>query len=401
MNCLPKGETYIMRKMITFEPDDRIAVIAPHPDDECLGASGVLLTAGDKTDIYVLTDGSHGNPDVCIEEEAGIRRRQFENEMEYLKPHYYKWLGFEDKTLSEHPEAADMIDFTPYSKIFLPWTNCFHPDHRAAAQMCIKAIAKQKAVGDVFSYEINAPFYSPAYYIDITSLEQEKRRLIRFHEDQSEQEEISLALNAFRAAQMIRDKHIRFAECFIAVDISEIKQIKHIDDSDAEIIWEFLNERIGNPFGTAGLMGNLYAESTLVSNILQFTYQTALGYSSESYTEAVDSGNYADFASDLAGYGLAQWTLGIRKEKLLAYARSKDVSVGDLGMQLEFLWSELTADYPVTLNILKSSENVQTASDAVLTQFERPRDQSDEVRKKRASFGEIYYERFFRKHNRS
>ena len=76
-----------MRERIVFQDNDRIAVIAPHPDDECLGAGAVLLLAPERTDIFVLTDGSHGNPEKSIEEEAVIRRMQFEAEMEAVRPH--------------------------------------------------------------------------------------------------------------------------------------------------------------------------------------------------------------------------------------------------------------------------------------------------------------------------
>ena len=46
-----------MRERIVFEKNDRIAVIAPHPDDECLGAAAPLILAPDRTDVFVLTDG--------------------------------------------------------------------------------------------------------------------------------------------------------------------------------------------------------------------------------------------------------------------------------------------------------------------------------------------------------
>ena len=55
-----------MRQEIVFTSDDSIAIIAPHPDDECLGAAAALLMAPDRTDVYVLTDGSHGSPDRSI-----------------------------------------------------------------------------------------------------------------------------------------------------------------------------------------------------------------------------------------------------------------------------------------------------------------------------------------------
>lgn len=207
-----------MWEKIEFAPEDRIAIIAPHPDDECLGASAALLMAADRTDVFVLTDGSHGDPKKNVEEEATVRKRQFEAEMDHVKPNRWEWIGIEDTKLKEHQNAADQIDFTPYTKIFLPWLESFHPDHRAAAGICLATIRKQKASAECFTYEVNAPFHRPTHYIDITAVADEKRRLVRFHEDQKEQEQITLSLNEFRGSQMLKHEDIRFAECYLSVD---------------------------------------------------------------------------------------------------------------------------------------------------------------------------------------
>lgn len=165
-------------------------------------------------------------------------------------------------------------------------------------------------------------------------------------------------------------------------------------NSDEKTIWDFLFKKIGNTYGVAGLMGNLYAESSLRSTNLQNTYETSLGYSDASYTSAVDSGKYTNFVRDNAGYGLAQWTYYIRKQNLLNFAKYKNKSIGDLEMQLEFLYEELSKDYVSVLTSLKSSKSVKAASDVVLTQFEKPKDQSDSVKSKRAGFGQVYYDRY-------
>lgn len=203
---------------LIFSKDDRIAVIAPHPDDECLGASAPLLLAPDQTDVFVLTDGSHGNPEMPIEEEALIRKKQFEAEMDFVKPHAFTWLGIEDTKLSLHPEAVRKIDFTPYTVIFLPWLESLHPDHRHATAYCIEAIRSQKAKAACYSYEIFAPFHKPTHFADITDIIEKKQKLIRFHEDQHTQEEIILSLNAFRAAQLFRHENTHFAEAYLKVD---------------------------------------------------------------------------------------------------------------------------------------------------------------------------------------
>lgn len=161
-----------------------------------------------------------------------------------------------------------------------------------------------------------------------------------------------------------------------------------------EKIWNFLKAKSLNNCGVAGLMGNLYAESALRPNNLQNTYETKLGYTDESYTEAVDSGQYTNFATDSAGYGLAQWTYHTRKAALLAFVQSCGASIGDLEAQLNFLWKELSESYKTTLSVLKTAETVKVASDRVLTDFERPADMSDAVKTKRAGYGQTYYDKY-------
>lgn len=160
-----------------------------------------------------------------------------------------------------------------------------------------------------------------------------------------------------------------------------------------EAIWNFLIGKRLNVYAAAGIMGNLYAESALRPNNLQNTYEKSLGYTDDSYTAAVDSGAYTNFVKDSAGYGLAQWTYYTRKQALLDFAKTAGKSIGDLTMQLDFLWKEIQG-YTALMNILKSATSVKQASDAVLTDYERPADQGDAVKTKRAGYGQGYYDKF-------
>lgn len=148
--------------------------------------------------------------------------------------------------------------------------------------------------------------------------------------------------------------------------------------------------------GIFGLFGNLYAESGMKPGNLQNSSEKKLGLTDEAYTAAVDSGNYKNFVHDSAGYGLAQWTYWSRKEAMLAFHQAKGASIGDALTQAEFLYKELSEGYKSVLSVLKTAASIREASDAVLLQFERPADQSDAVRKKRASYGQ-QYEALYRK----
>lgn len=163
--------------------------------------------------------------------------------------------------------------------------------------------------------------------------------------------------------------------------------------NNEEKIWNYLKSKGLNDYGISGLMGNLYAESALIPTNLQNSYEKKLGFTDITYTNAVDNGTYNNFVKDSAGYGLAQWTYWSRKQNLLDFAKSKKTSIGDLEMQLDFLWKEIQG-YTTVFNTLKNATSVREASDVVLLQYERPADQSEAVQKKRANYGEIYYKKY-------
>ncbi len=168
-------------------------------------------------------------------------------------------------------------------------------------------------------------------------------------------------------------------------------------ESDEKRMWDYLLDKLGNEYGVAGLMGNIYAESGLRSNNLQNAYETKLGYTDATYTTAVDNGSYTNFVHDSAGYGLAQWTYYSRKQALLDYAKASKKSIGDYEMQLDFLYKELSGSYASVLSELKNAKTVLEASNAVLTKFERPADMGTAVQNKRASFGQKYYDKYAKK----
>lgn len=161
-----------------------------------------------------------------------------------------------------------------------------------------------------------------------------------------------------------------------------------------KIIWDFLKKQGFNDFGIAGLMGNLDAESGLSPINLQNTGNSKLKFTDTQYTQKVDNGTYINFIKDEYGYGLAQWTYWSRKQNLLNYAKSKNKSIGDLTMQLEFLVKELKESYTNSVyNVLKTATSVQQASDAVLMNFERPANAASH-KSKRASMGQVYYQKY-------
>lgn len=161
-----------------------------------------------------------------------------------------------------------------------------------------------------------------------------------------------------------------------------------------KFIWDYFKNRGFTDCGVAGLMGNLYAESALNPRNLQGYHEKKFNMTDDSYTEAVDNGTYDNFIKDSAGYGLAQWTYWTRKRGLLQFANERQTSIGDLEMQLDYLYKELTEDYSSIVSVLRTATTVLEASNIILFKFERPANQDETVQAKRCSYGQKYYDKY-------
>ena len=175
--------------------------------------------------------------------------------------------------------------------------------------------------------------------------------------------------------------------------------------SVAEETWKYLVSHGLTEAGTAGLMGNIYAESGMIPNrveVLCLKRLKEIGkiYTDATYTAFVDDGTISreQFLHPLPGkqygYGLCQWTSPGRKGQLYDFAKSQKVSIGDLKMQLEFLISELKISYSKVWEVLHTTNDIKTASDIVLTKFEMPADTGNSVKQVRYNYSKSYYDRF-------
>lgn len=156
--------------------------------------------------------------------------------------------------------------------------------------------------------------------------------------------------------------------------------LKNYSEENTRTAWAFFRSKGLNEYAIAGLLGNIYAESSVRPNNLQNSFSTRLGMTDEQYTAAVDGGSYVNFATDRAGYGLCQWTSNGRKQNLLNFCKERGSSIGDLAMQLDFLWVELTGSYKKSvLNVLQRVTTVDEAARVVVCKYEIPASQLKSV----------------------
>ena len=122
--------------------------------------------------------------------------------------------------------------------------------------------------------------------------------------------------------------------------------------------------------GACAMMGNMYCESLLKSNIVE--KRCTLG--DEDYTRAVDIGTISryQFKVDAYGYGLCQWTYPSRKADLYDYARSQNISIGDEKMQCDFCIFELQRDYAGLYQYLCQTGDLPEATKRICAEYEQP-----------------------------
>ena len=111
----------------------------------------------------------------------------------------------------------------------------------------------------------------------------------------------------------------------------------------------------------SGFVGNMMQESTLHSDIIQ--------------GGATAPANYTPVNG--VGFGLVQWTYTSRQAPLVQLAQSSNRPITDMGLQLDYVWQELTGPYKSTLQTLIAYPNVTPVNAAIIVHGNTPLTSSD------------------------
>jgi LmbE family N-acetylglucosaminyl deacetylase/protein-L-isoaspartate O-methyltransferase len=134
-----------------FEGISTLAVIAAHPDDETLGAGGLIAVAtrrGIAVHVVVVTDGSASNPDsvVSVEEISSIRSRELRDAVGELAPTAsILELAYPDGHTDAHRDdiRVRLADSIPAGAVIVcPWRGDGHRDHRIVGEVCAELAAE-------------------------------------------------------------------------------------------------------------------------------------------------------------------------------------------------------------------------------------------------------------------
>jgi hypothetical protein len=143
-------------------------------------------------------------------------------------------------------------------------------------------------------------------------------------------------------------------------------------NTNAEIIWNFLGCKGLSANQVAGIMGNMQAESHFEPKLVEYGYQNSRGEISQAgKPSSLDEDVPPDRNSKgQPGYGIVQWTFPSRKQGLRDMAKAQGKKGGDLGVQLDYLWLELSRGF---ITKLQATTSIEAATRLVLIDFERPK----------------------------
>jgi len=203
----------------------RIAVLAPHPDDEVLGCGGTLAVAGmgdpgTSVTVLYLTNGEKGTStgDRCGEELACVRREEARRGLAALGVGRAEYAGFPDGELAAGSrEVACVTQFLAAHApdiVMVPPPLDPHSDHRAAAGILAQVLAALPVTrASVWIYEVQ-PCFPMNALVCIDAADAAKASALAAHRSQNA-ERLVRAARGLAACRAMNSSHDwQFAEAF-------------------------------------------------------------------------------------------------------------------------------------------------------------------------------------------
>lgn len=227
-------ERFAPPERLRLPPTGRLAVVAPHPDDESIGCGGLIALwagPGRSVEVVFLTEGGRGSPALrdgglppARREEAALalrrtRRAEAEAALRILGASAL-WLDGADSALHRDEERlaarlAECWAADPPDLVAAPDPEDRHPDHAVAARIVGRAAGRALAAdAGVLAYEVWCPARITAV-LDITAVAESKWRAIGQHRSQTATTDYvaaAMALNRYRA--ITGGQGTGFAEAF-------------------------------------------------------------------------------------------------------------------------------------------------------------------------------------------
>lgn len=219
----------------------RILVIAPHPDDDLIGAGGTLITAikgGAKVLSIYLSRGRKEEAELLTEEVQSLSYRMG-YETRFLD-HYSNQIPIDQDTVSLINRS--LKEFKPEA-LFLPFFCDDHDDHRRASHL-LWEVFKQQGIDKsltIWAYQVYTALI-PNVAVDITDIAEEKANAIRSLKSQSRTRDwahFTMGLNAFNSRFLPGSPKSQYVETFFVLPLNDYMALcaRYFEKASAQIYY--------------------------------------------------------------------------------------------------------------------------------------------------------------------
>lgn len=252
-NALQAGlsdiERYQPVTILGLPPGKRILVLAPHPDDECIGCGGTLakcIAAGLDAHVIVLTDGRYGSseirrladndPEKLRLQTALIETRQKETRaaLALIGVTQIQFLDAIDSQLTENVERiarllAQEINHWKPDTIILPFITDRHADHFATSRCLVQACAQLDGHYtrrlSCMGFEAWSPIFANTL-VDISSTMENKLQAIQCYQSQLADLDYGSAIEGLNRYRAITGMSAgKYAEAFYLCTFPEYERL--------------------------------------------------------------------------------------------------------------------------------------------------------------------------------
>lgn len=148
----------LFRNLVELATFDKVLIVAPHPDDEVLGCSGLiqrLLSEGKQVDVVILSGGGKSHAGCCKIDEATLieSRRNLSRKAAKvlgLPLENLHFLDYPDGSIafdcSETDQLKKLIDTLQPEAIFIPHKGEGWSDHLEAGRIVRKLVGETSGV---------------------------------------------------------------------------------------------------------------------------------------------------------------------------------------------------------------------------------------------------------------
>ena len=222
--------------LVDRPPGHRVAVVAPHPDDELLGCGGTLckhLDAGDDVSIVFVTSGERTAALSLHAKEQRVSRREAEAAAAAatlgLGPDRLMFLRYPDGGVAAGRPAATSLaqalqGLAP-DLVYVPFPYEAHADHVAAAQLVAGALATVRSVRTISLYEVWTPL-CPNTVVDVTEHFQRKIDALACYTSAIQSVDYTHTARGLAAYRSGAGLHgVGYAEAFLVIDPAGLDQL--------------------------------------------------------------------------------------------------------------------------------------------------------------------------------